>query len=184
MATVISLTKAKIEELLAGWEGVELSQDQINALVAQLWTSQATLDAVMEEFQNVTLPQLQDDLAAGSVKVSELNDVTLPDLEATLDQNSLEIDNLNTVILPGLEADLNSTVENLALAPRRYVQEDPPTNPDIDDRDLVHGDIWIDTNNGNTQYRWNGTAWTTLEVDVADFSLTARKFLSTQHMIY
>jgi hypothetical protein len=100
MATVTSLTEDKIQELVSGWEGVSLSQDELNALVSQLWVDNESHDAALTEFKNVTVPELADDVAAGSTKVSDLNDVTIPDLEAQLSAHDLNLTNLNTVELP------------------------------------------------------------------------------------
>lgn len=185
MATVVSLTEAKIKELLAGWEGVSLSQEQINALVAQLWTSQATLDAMMETLREVTLPQLQGDLDANSTKVSELNDTILPNLEADLEQTSLELQNLVAVDLPSIQQSIDNEVELTRERPKVFVQaEPPPAYDDLEERDLVVGDTWFDIDDNNKQYIWNGVEWSTMNVNIGDFSLTVRKFLTTKHQIY
>lgn len=185
MATVVSLTEQKIKELLAGWEGVSLSQDQINALVAQLWTSQASLDAAMDELNNVTMPQLEADLAASSIKVSELNDTALPQLEADLAQADQTISNLVNVEIPAMQQGLTNTVDNVQARPKVFVQPDPPPPyDDLEERDLVVGDTWYNSANNNEQRIWNGVEWSTFNVDIADFSLTVKKFMSTSHMIY
>lgn len=185
MATVSSLTKEKIQELVAGWEDVNLSQEQINALVAQLWTSQGTVSAEMEYFQNVILPQLVADLGASSIKISELNDTRLPELEADLAQQDLTIDNLRNVEIPAIQEGLVNTVDNVQARPKVFVQPDePPPYDDLEERDLVVGDTWFNSANNNEQRIWNGVEWSTFNVDIADFSLTVRKFMSTSHMIY
>lgn len=184
MATVISLTEAKIRELLSGWEGVELSQDQINALVSQLWTSQATVTAEMDDLKNVVMPQLQTDLAESSIRVSELNDTSLPNLETELAQADAALQDLITVTIPGIEANLTNVIDNDAVRPKVYTQPDEPTNPDIDERGLLVGDTWFDADDSNKQYVWNGVEWSTFGVDIADFSLTAKKFKTSTHMLY
>lgn len=185
MATVQSLTAEKIQELMAGWDGVELSQEQINSLISQLLTSQAMLDLLMEQFQNITLPQLLQDLNANDILLADLNENTLPGLQQALDDAEAQILNLQTVTLPGIQQDLINEIEGSAARPKVYHQADEPTNPDIDDRDLLFGDTWFDEDDGNKQYMWDGLAWTaSLVGDIPDFSLTVRKFLSTTHHIY
>lgn len=185
MATVISLTEQKIRELLAGWEEVGLSQDQINALVAQLWTDQVSVNTRMEEFENVTLPSIQQEVGAASNRVSELNETTLPNLAADLAQANATIENLVTVDIPEIQAGLINEIENTQVRPQVFVQaEPPPAYDDLAERDLVVGDTWFDSDDNNMQRIWNGVEWSTFGIDIPDFSLTARKFLSTTHMIY
>lgn len=107
MGSVISLTDTKIQELMAGWAGVALSQEQINALVSQLMTNQQTYSAVLENFKEVLVPQLRADLSANDIKVAELNDTTLPNLEVSLE-------NLNDVILPDLLGRFPIVADDLA----------------------------------------------------------------------
>ena len=184
MATVISLTEQKIKELLAGWEGVALSQDEINALVLQLQTNVESQGASLTNFNEVVRPQLEADLAAGSIKISELNDTTIPNLQAELAQAQDEVQDLVTITVPALQQEMANTSTNVNERPNVYVQPEAPTNPDVDDRDLVVGDSWFDSDDGNKQRVWNGVEWSTFNVDVADFSLTVRKFLSSTHQIY
>lgn len=184
MATVISLTEAKIKELLAGWEGVSLSQDEINALVLQLQTSQETVTAEMETIQNTTIPQMQGDLSATVIQVGDLSDTVIPNLETGLNNTSAQVDNINLVTIPALQTDLANEIENSRLTPQTYVQPEEPTNPDENDRDLLVGDTWLDDNDNNKERRWNGVEWSPVVADVADFSLTVRKFLTTTHMLY
>lgn len=182
MATVVSLTEAKIQELMAGWESVGLSQEQINALVIQLRNAVDSQGAVLTEFNEVTLPQLRADLTAGSIVVSELNDTTIPSLQQTLDAHDLTLTNLNTVTLPALRTDLDSAIENSLVRPQTFFSDEPPVS--TEERDLQIGDVWHDTNDGNKQYRWDGVAWVTFSVDIPDFSITARKLISNRHIIY
>lgn len=184
MATVTSLTQAKIEELMEGWQAVGITQEVINALVLQLQTNMEANSAAIQEFNDVTLPKLQEDLAEGANRVSELNDTTLPNLEADLTQARAELDTLSTVTLPSIQEDIFNTVQNVEDRPKVYVQDEAPENPDEDDRYLVVGDVWHDSNDNNRQRIWNGVEWSTFNVDVADFTLTARSFLSTRHQLY
>ena len=185
MATVVSLTETRIRELLAGWEEVGLSQDRINALIGQLWTSQGTVTSRLEEFENVTLPSIRQDVDEASTRVSALNETVLPDLAADLEQAQLQIENFATVEIPNVQIGLENTVENIRARPQVFVQPDePPAWDDLEDRDLVVGDTWFDSDDDNTQRIWNGVEWTTFGVEIPDFSLNVRKFLSTTHMIY
>lgn len=184
MASVTSLTYDKIQELVSGWEGVTLGQNELNGLVQQLWDNNSTQDAKLSEFQDVILPALQADLAAGSIRVSDLNDNHLPGLEAKLDQHDLSLTNLNEVDIPALQLGIENNTQNLIDSPKVYTQPDEPTNPDVDERFLVLGDVWYDSDDNNMQRIWDGVEWTTFKVDVADFSLTVKKLLSTKHMIY
>jgi hypothetical protein len=184
MATVISLTENKIKELLSGWEGVALSQDQINSLIAQLWVSQTTVEATMEEFNNITLPDLRDEVQQSVILVSDLNDNTIPNLQQDLAQAQDAITNMATVDIPALQQGLVSEITNNIEKPKVYVQTEPPENPDVDDRFLVVGDTWFDSDDNNRHRIWNGVEWTTYNVDVSDFSLTVRKFMTTTHQIY
>lgn len=184
MATVVSLTEDKIRELLSGYEGVALKQSDIDALVQQIKIDLASNQASVDELNNVTIPQLRIELADNDSKLADLNTNTLPQLQIELDQANADINDLNTVDLPSLRADLDSTSQNVLDMPKAYYTATAPLNPDDDLRDLVVGDTWFDPNDNNKQYTWNGTEWSTLSVDVADFSLTAQKFKTSTHMIY
>lgn len=184
MATVISLTEEKIKELLAGWEGVSLSQEQINALVGQISVGQESVRSEMETFQNEMLPQMQSDLAESSIRVSDLNDILLPQLQNDLSDAQLQLQDLADVTVAGMQEDLAANIENVETRPQIYVQDTPPEDPDENDRGLVVGDTWINTADNNKQQTWNGVEWSTFNVDIADFSLTVRKLLSTKHQIY
>lgn len=184
MGTVTSLTEARIQELMSGWESIGISQDEINVLVVELRDTLAVKLVDLDEFNTVTLPRLEADLEAGSNRVSELNDVTIPNLQADLDQAAVDLQFLTDVRIPTLEADLNSTIINVDERPKVYVQAEPPTNPDDDGRYLVSGDTWYDTDDQNAHQIWDGAGWTTFKVDVGDFTLTVRKLISNRHEIY
>lgn len=108
MATVTSLTKAKIEELMAGWTDVALSQDEINSLLGQLLTDVDSQTAALTNFQEVVLPDLAADLAAGSAAVNDLVTNALPDLESDLAAAQLSLTNVNTAVLPLLQTEITS----------------------------------------------------------------------------
>jgi hypothetical protein len=182
MATVTSLTATRIEELLAGWESVGLSQDEINSLIVQLGTNVLEQGASLEHFNEVIRPVLEASVADSSLALSDMNDNILPALDAGLATANTELETLLTVTLPSLQTDMDNTLINVAERPNVYVQDDEPENPDENDRDLVVGDTWFGPD--DVQRIWNGTEWTTLSIDVADFSLTAQKFKTSRHMLY
>lgn len=184
MATVTSFTAQRILELAAGWEQVTQTQSETDAVISQLNGELAANQEAMDHLTSVTMPELQQSLAANDVALSDLNDNVLVDLQATLAQNSLDIQNLNTVTIPSISEKLSNEIENTLVRPKVYVQPDEPTNPDEDDRYLVAGDTWFDSDDNNRQRIWNGSEWTTFNVDVSDFSLTVRKFMTSTHMIY
>lgn len=184
MATVTSLTKTRIEELLSGYEGVSLSQDEINALVIQLNTSVQDSAAAMEQFHTVDKPHFEESVAASVNAVSDLNENALPNLQAALDQTTTEVQNLRDIDVASLQTAVENTITNVSERPNVYVQDEPPENPDQDDRDLVVGDSWFDSNDNNRQRIWNGVEWSTFNVDVADFSLTVKSLISGKHQIY
>lgn len=184
MATVTSLTASRIQELLAGWESVGLSQDEINSLVIQLKNSVLSMDASLTEFNEVIRPRMEADFEAGSIAVSNLNDNLLPALQSQVDEATLDVMNLVTVDVPSLRADMDATQANVAERPNVYVQDEPPENPDENGRELVVGDSWFDSNDNHRQRIWNGVEWSTFNVDVADFSLTVKSFKTTRHQIY
>lgn len=184
MATVVSLTEEKIKELMAGWESVGFTQEQINALVIQLRDAQTAANERLTEFNEITLPQLREDLAAGSILVSELNDTTIPNLETSLSEARTAVNDLATIDIPALREGLDNQIVNLTDRPKVYVQPEAPTNPDEEERFLVVGDTWFDSDSDNKQTVWNGVEWSTFGVEISDFSLTVKKLMSSSHMIY
>lgn len=108
MATVVSLTEAKIQELMAGWAEVGLSQDQINSLVGQLVVNVQSQGADLENFNEVVLPAIEADVAAGSIAVSDVTTNLIPSIEVALADNTLAIENLNTSVVPFLQSELTS----------------------------------------------------------------------------
>jgi len=184
MATVTSLTKAKIEELLSGWADIDLSQQEILALIGQLYIATQGHDAALTEFRESDLPALQETLDANADRLSELNDSVLPGLQETLDAASADLQNLNLVDIPSIRQDLDAEITNGIDRPKVYVQDDPPEDPDDDARNLVVGDQWFESDNNNLQHFWTGAEWSTMAVDIPDLSLTVKKFKTSTHMIY
>ena len=182
MATVTSYTKERIAELMAGWEGVSVSQEAIHQAILTIKAELEAQNVDLTEFKQVILPQLEAELAAGSVAVSELNDTTLPNLEQELNDHNAQLEELNTVTLPNLSADLYSGIENSLIRPQVFFADEPPT--DTEDRALQVSDVWYDTSQGHKQYMWNGVEWSPFTVDIPDLSLTVRKFNTSTHMIY
>lgn len=184
MATVTSMTVEKIQELMAGWESVGLSQEEINALVIRLRSTVESASLSLIEFQESVLPRLREDLAANASELSQLNDAVLPDLQRDLEQARAEVEDIKAVSLPNLRVDLDATIQNAVDRPKVYVSDDAPTSPDDDDRFLIVGDTWFDSSDDNKQRVWNGVEWTTFGIDIPDLSITVRKLKSGQHLIY
>jgi hypothetical protein len=63
-----------------------------------------------------------------------------------------------------------------------FFQTSAPTG--TSDRPLRTDDLWYDTDDGYKQYRYDGSTWVTFDVTISDFSLTARKFVTTTHLLY
>ena len=136
MAIVTSYNKEKIEELMSGWEGVSLRQDDIDSLISQLQTEVGSQGSLLQEFQNVTvpnllartdaaselldnfltndLPALQADILANTNAIESLGAASLAELETRLHSAELWILDLNETTLPQLYSDLsaNQTVFN------------------------------------------------------------------------
>jgi hypothetical protein len=184
MAVATSFTATRIQELLAGWEHIGLSQDEINALVLQLKTGVDAMDSSLSNFNENIRPIMEMELAANSAAVSDLNDNVLPNLQQDLTAASETIDDLVSVVVPSLQESVANSTLNINERPYVYVQDEAPENPDENDRELVVGDSWFDSNDNNRQRIWNGVEWSTFNVDVADFSLTVKSFLSGKHQIY
>lgn len=184
MATVNSYTAAKILELASQWEGVSLSQEEINALLAQLQTDLDSLNVLIDTLNNATLPQLQEDLANNDVALANLNDNVLPGLNNDLAVMEGDITDLQTVTLPAIQQSLNNEIEGNAARPIVYTQPDEPTNPDINDRDLIVGDVWFDNDDAMTQRLWNGTEWSLMDVDVSQIVDVVEQYISPLHQLY
>ena len=185
MATVISLTEEKIQELLSGWEALGLTQEQINALVIQLRDSQQQNNSALTELVAITLPKLQNDLTESSNRVSELSGTVVADLIRDVERNAAEVQDFKEITIPGLREDVQAANQNVADRPKVFVQDtEPEEYDDLEDRYLVAGDVWYNSAKTNEQKIWDGTKWTSFAIDIADFSLTVRKFQTNTHMIY
>lgn len=185
MATVVSLTEARILELLNGWNAVGLTQQDIYTLLSQIGSSQNEVDAAMQEFREVTLPSIQEDVNEASNLLADLNENAIPNIQAELDQTRSELQDALNVDISGLQDGLLNGIEELRSRPKVFVQPDEPEPyDDLEERELVVGDTWFDSDDDNRQRIWNGAQWSTFGVDIPDFSLTVKKFLTTTHMIY
>lgn len=184
MGTVTSLTADKIQELASQWEGVAANQGDTDVEVNGLRVSHETFNSLFTTFINATLPQLLEAIAGIDINIGDLNDNVIPDLLNWLDQLNLAIQNLQTVTLPELEQDLVNEIEGNAARPKVYVQPDEPTNPDIDDRDLIVGDVWFDSDDDMKMRLWNGTQWSLMDVDVDQLVSVVRDNLSPDHAYF
>jgi hypothetical protein len=70
----------------------------------------------------------------------------------------------------GLATDFADIVVSLDGKTKAYYQTSAPTGPDLNE-----GDIWFDTDDGNKQYYYNGTAW----VSVQDTAIAAAQAAAT-----
>lgn len=184
MATVTSMTVEKIQSLMAGWESLGASQEEINAMVIQLRSMVESSTINLFEFQEVVLPRLRDDLAANAHQMEMLTDQVMPNLERELEQSRNAIEDIQTVVLPSIQVGLDATIQNAVDRPKVYVSDVAPESPDEEDRFLVTGDTWFDSSDDNKQRVWNGVEWTTFGIDIPDLSITVRKLKSGQHLIY
>lgn len=76
--------------------------------------------------------------------------------------------------VPDTSDGLANTIDQIVLNSGAvvYYQDNPPTDPP---NDLKEGDIWFDTNDGNKQYYYTGTAW----VSVQDTAIAAAQSAAT-----
>ena len=184
MAEVTSYTATKILELLQGLAAVESGQQTLQAVIQDLTETLDAAEAERIRLQQEVLPVLQADLINNQLLLDELNETTLVNLRQELENSEATIEDLRTVTIAALQQELASAVQTLAERPIVYNQPDEPTNPDINDRYLIVGDTWFDTDDGNKQDMWNGSTWSTYAVDIPDLSLTVRKFKLGTHLIY
>lgn len=182
MATVVSLTEPKIRELLGNWEDLALTQDEVNEIINRLSLNQESLNNQITDLTENKLPELRERQDANNQVIADLNENVIPNIDNAIDQMQQDVGNLTNVTLPSIRADLESGIVNSLVRPQTLFSDEPPES--TEDRELVDGDIWHDTNDGNRQHRWDGSQWVTFSVDVADFSITARKLISTRHLIY
>lgn len=153
-----------------------------------------TIEAMMEELQ-----QLRDEQAASSSRVAELtselevalnqlleiNQVSIPEMNASVGGATSATSDIVENQIPNLEQAIDDQrLLTLQAIPKVFRQPEPPTNEDDPERELQIEDKWVDTDDSDKEYHWDGTAWVESGMTVADFSLTARKFLSSTHLIY
>lgn len=82
----------------------------------------------------------------------------------------VEFGNIDPAYTGSVQDQIDAVVEGLELIlpPLKvYRQTTAPTNPDGVGRDLMVGDQWLDTDDGNHPYIWDGTVW----ADYADLVL-------------
>lgn len=190
MATVTSLTAERILQIAGGGGGIGpggsneyLLSEELQAALGQLQIELEQNTAMLAELNESTLPALEQTLAANDIALSELTEIQIVNLQAALEQNQQILAGIEQVDIPLLQQDVSNVVVNDLARPKQYVQEDEPTNPDVEDRELIVGDTWVTPSN-NIQHIWNGVAWSAFNVEISDFSLTVKKFLSTKHQIY
>lgn len=183
MATAVSLTEEKIQELMAGWQAVADRQDELNAQIAELKGQVQTYQTMLTEFTNMTLPEIEALVAANDLEVSDLKDNTVTNLETQVDQHQLSLDNVQNVDIPALQENVGLIGSNLNTIGVPYRQPDEPLDDDPDNPILV-GTKWYDSDDGDKERFWDGTQWVESGGTVADFSLTAEKFKTSTHMIY
>lgn len=183
MAIAVSLTDEKIQELMAGWQAVADQQEGLNAQIVELKGQVVSYQAMLTEFTNMTLPEIEALVAANSIKTSDLNDTSIPNLEAEVNQNALGIENLSEVDIPDLQQAIYSLGSSVAMVGVPYRQDEPPEDDDPDFPILV-GTRWYDTNNDNLEYFWNGTEWVESGLEIPDLSLTVQKFKTSTHQLY
>ena len=181
MATVTSMTADKILELISGLEGIPDEQNALRSLISLLSAAVEANAGNLDEFNNMTLPELLEALGDHGVQIGDILENQIPNLAAAQEDIENAMSDLNTVILPSIQADVSSIGTD---QPKVFNQPEPPTNDDLDYRDLQLGDTWFDTDDGNKQYMWDGVEWSAFSVDIPDLSLTVRKFNTTTHMIY
>lgn len=183
MATVTSFTSQRILEMAAGWQQVADDLNGTDLTVGDLKAYFERFSADMIELSNFILPQLRNELTNNDNALKELNENVLPGLAAAQEANNAVIENLNTVSIPALEESIYQAGELAKLAPIQFNQDEEPLDGDDPSRPLRPGDIWVHSD--GTRKTWDGDSWEEVEaLDIADFSLTAKKFYSTTHLIY
>lgn len=167
MATVTGFTAEKIIEML-GAVGA-LTPEQIEALGKLGTISQNVSDnkSKLDDLTNNVIPKIDQDVASGALDISELSENRIPNLERDLLEAQAEVTDMR------LSGDLR---------PRVYAQPEEPTSPDINGRQLVVGDVWVDAE--TVQRIWDGNVWSDLKLDIPDLSITVQKFKTGTHMIY
>lgn len=186
MATVVSLNKEKIESLVASLEDIGMSQGDINTLLIGLQSNQQTQQDALVNFRDFVVPSFRAEMDANSNAVSELRDTTMPGLAHDLSQAEAQLADLQTVTIPSMQQSLSDTAQNQIDAPKMYVQDLEPLDPDDEGRSLVAGDTWsrIDENGKVVQKFWDGLAWVSIDVEVPDIQAAVLENLSPAHTLY
>jgi hypothetical protein len=182
MASVVTLSEDKIQELMAGWQAVADRQDALNAEITELKTQVETYQGMLIEFTNLTLPEIEAIVAANSIETEDLKDNAVPNLEVDVDQNTAAIDNIRTVDIPGLLDNVFLIGENMTEIGVPFRQPDPPLDDDPDNP-ILPGTRWFDEDDSNKEHFWNGTEWVDA-MTVPDLSLTVQKFKTSTHQLY
>jgi hypothetical protein len=182
VATAVSLTDEKIQELMAGWQAVSNRQDELNAQITELKGQVETYQVMLMEFTNMTLPEIQALVSATDLEVSDLKDNTVTDLEALVSQHDLSLININTVDIPAMRSYLDLIGSDQLEIGVPYRQDEPPVDDDPDNP-ILPGTRWYDTNDNNKEHFWNGTDWVDA-MTVPDLSLTVQKFKTSTHQLY
>lgn len=77
---------------------------------------------------------------------------------------------------------VEETSQTALILPTSFYTDAAPTGTAV--RPLQEDDTWYDIGDGYKQYRYRNGQWTTFSVEVTDFSLTARKFITSTHLLY
>lgn len=183
MPEVSGLTAERAAELAAGWEAVAAKQAETDSEVASLRQALSEALVMLDEFRQMTVPQLNARVTNNNDLVNTLNDNSIPNLTAAVGEQAATLDTVVAVDLPAIQESLSNVSELVMEVPTEFEGTELPLDDDPD-RLLVVGDRFYDTDNANKEYRWNGTMWVETGIDIADLSLTAEKFKTSTHMIY
>lgn len=163
MAEVTSYTAEAIEEKLALLQQVAEEQAAASSKIAEMRAELETAMNQLLELNQISIPELNQSVGGANAATSDVVENQIPNLEQAIDDQRLL---------------------TLQAIPKVFRQPEPPTNEDDPERELQIEDKWVDTDDSDKEYHWDGTAWVESGMAVADFSLTARKFLSSAHLIY
>lgn len=144
MGTVVSLTEAKIRELLNGWQNFSLTQNQISDLVAILSSRTEGLQTSMEQLQNVTIPELILLVQQTAGNVSDLNEGMIADLQTGIQHNSQQIQNVINQLIPAVESALLFELEQVSTAANDALdahKADPDAHPQYATQEWVIANV-------------------------------------------
>lgn len=182
MATVTGLTAERMAELAADWEQILATQQEMAAKINDLQTELGMARGDLVNFNSNVVPDLKNDVGGYQQAMSELS-LSQSELQDSLVQNQQALDNIGQVDIPSLQGQIGDHSQRFNEIPITLTGDTMPVNGDDPNRPLVVGDLWYDPSD-NKQYRWTGTEWVPSSLEVADLSLTARKFKVSTHMIY